>query len=114
MTKFTRGLIYFVLICLPIFGIMWLVWKGVFNSDDVTIFGYFIGFGALALSGWIMKVRIKKRMERGLRRSVKDYELTSITTWMSIPAEAQKAAKDADEYNFKMDADEYELKTDSR
>ena len=34
---------------------------------------------------WIQKIRMKKRMEKGLSRKVSDVELTSFAAWMKMP-----------------------------
>ena len=48
--------------------------------------GWLIGF-ALAvlisvLGGWLAKHRMKRKLEEGLGRQVKDEEITSISAWM--------------------------------
>ena len=55
---------------------------------------------SLAVAGWRLKKRLKKRMEHGLGRGVEDYELTSIATWMRIPDQAARAAREAEKYDF--------------
>jgi hypothetical protein len=40
--------------------------------------------------GWVIKIRLKRRMERGLGREVQDRDLTSINTWMeALPDEKE-------------------------
>jgi SNF family Na+-dependent transporter len=70
------------------------------NLDVVRIIIILLVITAAAIAGWQLKRAMKRRMERGLGREVEDSELTSIATWMKIPEEAKKAAKDADEYDF--------------
>ena len=38
-----------------------------------------------SIAAWVLKVRLKRRMEKGLGRKVDDSELTSISTWMKVP-----------------------------
>jgi hypothetical protein len=50
-----------------------------------------------AISSWILKIKMKRRMQRGLGRKVSDRELTSITTWMQVPPDEPRRGKtDAD------------------
>ena len=58
----------------------------------------FLGL-CLMMASWKLKKRLKKRMKRGLGRDVDDYELTSITTWMRIPDQAARAAKEAEHFD---------------
>ena len=101
MTVKTREVIIwfcFVLVGLPL---GWLLFKD---------FSFFVGHSemivaivlilSLAVSGWRLKKGLKRRMRQGLGREVDDSELTSITTWIRIPEEATKAAKEAEKYNF--------------
>jgi len=55
---------------------------------------------SLGVAGWRLKKRLKGRMEQGLGRQVDDHELTSIATWMKIPDQAGRAAREAKRYNF--------------
>ena len=55
---------------------------------------------SLSVAGWRLKRRLKKRMERGLGRTVDDSELISIQTWMRIPDHAARAARESQEYDF--------------
>lgn len=44
--------------------------------------------------GWMAKIMLKRRMERGLGRKIEDRELTSINTWMeAIPDEKSSSQK---------------------
>jgi hypothetical protein len=51
----------------------------------------------LLISGfllWVRKIVLKRRMEKGLGRKVKDSELTSITEWMeATPADKAEDGK---------------------
>jgi hypothetical protein len=49
-----------------------------------------------AISSWIVKIKMKKRMERGLGRKVSDREITSINTWMNVPSEEQARKTESD------------------
>jgi hypothetical protein len=42
-----------------------------------------------SIGAWVLKSQVKKYMERGLGREVKDDELTSISAWMKVPPEKQ-------------------------
>ena len=46
------------------------------------------------ISTWLLKMKLKKRMERGLGRKVDDSELTSINAWMKVPSKDQSYKKD--------------------
>ena len=41
---------------------------------------------AATISAWLLKTRLRRKMEQGLGRKVADGELTSITTWMKVPS----------------------------
>jgi hypothetical protein len=57
-------------------------------SDWLTI-GYLLEvpliIAASALSVWVVKTKLKKRMEAKLGRKVEDRELVSISSWMNAP-----------------------------
>ena len=42
-----------------------------------------------SIGAWVLKRQVKKDMEHGLGREVKDDELTSISAWMKVPPEKQ-------------------------
>jgi len=48
----------------------------------------FLGFSGFML--WLRKLVLKRRLEKGLGRSVKDDELLSITEWMEATPEESK------------------------
>ena len=71
----------------------------ILSDNLVAVVGaLFIVF--LTVTGWRLKRGLKKRMERGLQRSVSDEELTSISAWMKIPDQAARAAREAEKYDF--------------
>ena len=37
-----------------------------------------------SISSWLLKVKLRRRMEQGLGRKVDDSELTSIAAWMKV------------------------------
>lgn len=45
-----------------------------------------------AISSWVLKIKMRRRMERGLGRKVADRELTSINAWMQVPSDEPPAA----------------------
>lgn len=65
---------------------------------EYTLFAVLILW--LAVVSWRLKVRLRARMEQGLGRQVEDGELVSISSWMKIPDQAARAAKEADNYDF--------------
>ena len=67
------------------------------NAEDAGIILLIL---SLSIAGWILKRRLKERMQRGLGREVDDVELTSITAWMRIPDQAARAGKEAEKYDF--------------
>jgi hypothetical protein len=69
-------------------------------SDNVVMVVGALFFVSLIVTGWRLKRGLKKRMERGLQRSVSDEELTSISAWMKIPDQAARAAREAEKYDF--------------
>jgi hypothetical protein len=54
----------------------------------------------VSISTWRLKRAVRNRMQKGLQRPVADHELTSFATWMKIPEQAKKAARDAEKYDF--------------
>lgn len=69
-------------------------------SDNAQIVVAALLIVSLTYTSWRMKRGLKKRMERGLQRSVSDEELTSISAWMKIPDQAARAAREAEKYHF--------------
>lgn len=46
---------------------------------------YIVGFAiALTVSGWIVTVRVRRRMKKSLGRKATDLELASLKTWMRV------------------------------
>jgi hypothetical protein len=37
------------------------------------------------ISSWLLKIKLKRKMEKGLGRTVDAGELTSIAAWMKVP-----------------------------
>ena len=37
------------------------------------------------VSSWLLKIKLRQKIEKGLGRKVVDGELTSITAWMRVP-----------------------------
>lgn len=63
--------------------------------------GYIILFavlGVTSVTAWILKVRLKKKMEKGLGRKVDEGELTSISSWMKVPAKDQPYPREKNKY----------------
>ena len=44
--------------------------------------------------GWIVKVILKRRLEKGLGRKAEDHELTSISSWMAASPADKKPPED--------------------
>lgn len=51
-----------------------------------------------SISAWVLKMRLKRKMERGLGRKVDDSELTSISAWMKVPDKAQPYPEEKNKY----------------
>lgn len=51
-----------------------------------------------SISAWVLKVRLKRKMEQGLGRKVDDSELTSISAWMKVPDKDQPYPEDRTRY----------------
>ena len=49
-----------------------------------------------SVSSWLLKLKLKRKMEKGLGRTVHDCELTSITAWMKVPAKDMPLPSSAD------------------
>lgn len=50
---------------------------------------------ALAVSGWIVTTRVRRRMQKSLGRSATDLELASLKTWMKVE-EREQQEKESD------------------
>jgi len=56
-----------------------------------------IGFAAviaLTVSGWIVTMRVRRRMKKSLGRRATDLELASLNTWMRVE-EAEQREKES-------------------
>ncbi|MGZ4842135.1 MAG: hypothetical protein ACXV5J_10335 [Candidatus Angelobacter sp.] len=52
---------------------------------------YIVGFAiALTVSGWIVTVRVRRRMKKSLGRKATDLELASLKTWMRVEETEQR------------------------
>lgn len=52
---------------------------------------YVVGFAiALTVSGWIVTVRVRRRMKKSLGRRATDLELASLKTWMRVEEAEQR------------------------
>jgi hypothetical protein len=51
-----------------------------------------------SISAWVLKIRLKKKMERGLGRKVDESEMTSISSWMKVPAKDQPYPREKNKY----------------
>ena len=47
-----------------------------------------------SVSSWLLKLKLKRKMEKELGRTVHDCELTSITAWMKVPSDAMPSHRD--------------------
>ena len=47
-----------------------------------------------SVSSWLLKIKLKRKMEKGLGRTVHDGELTSITAWMKVPTKDMPYPRD--------------------
>jgi hypothetical protein len=68
--------------------------------DNIKLLAAGLLILSLLITGWKLKRGLKRRMEQGLGREVQDDELTSIATWMKVPEQASKAAREAERYDF--------------
>jgi len=48
-----------------------------------------------SVSSWILKMKLKRKMETGLGRTVHDSELTSIAAWMKVPTRDLPSHRDS-------------------
>jgi len=44
---------------------------------------------ALTVSGWIVTIRVRRRMRKSLGRTPSDLELASLKTWMQVEQEEE-------------------------
>ncbi|MGZ4899956.1 MAG: hypothetical protein ACXV8X_09895 [Candidatus Angelobacter sp.] len=52
---------------------------------------YIVGFAiALTVSGWIVTVRVRRRMKKSLGHKATDLELASLKTWMRVEETEQR------------------------
>ena len=51
-----------------------------------------------SVAAWVLKTKLKKKMERGLGRKVGDNELTSISSWMKVPDKDQPYPREKNKY----------------
>ena len=51
-----------------------------------------------SISAWVLKVRLKKKMERGLGRKVDESEMTSISSWMKVTDKDQPYPRERNKY----------------
>jgi hypothetical protein len=56
---------------------------------------YFIGLATVsAVSAWILRVRMQRRIKNDLGRKAGEDDLTSIETWMKVDEVEEKSGKD--------------------
>jgi hypothetical protein len=56
---------------------------------------YVLSFAiALTVSGWIVTIRVRRRMKKSLGRKATDLELASLKTWMKVE-EAEQREKES-------------------
>jgi hypothetical protein len=56
-----------------------------FDGIGILYALYIVGFAiALTVSGWIVTVRVRRRMKKSLGRKATDLELASLNTWMRV------------------------------
>ena len=48
----------------------------------------------ITVSGWIVSLRVRRRMKKSMGRKVTDLELASLNTWMRV-AEAEQRDKES-------------------
>ena len=58
--------------------------------DDIDTLLDFAAVIALALSGWIVTMRVRRRMKKSLGRNATDLDLVSLNTWMRVDETEQK------------------------
>jgi len=63
-----------------------------FDAID-TLIG-FVAVIALTVSGWIVTMRVRRRMKKSLGRRATDLELASLNTWMRVE-EAEQREKES-------------------
>jgi len=59
-----------------------------FDTFDTQI--GIVGLIALTVSGWIVSLRVRRRMKKSLGRKASDLELASLKTWMRVEETEQR------------------------
>jgi hypothetical protein len=59
-----------------------------FDAID-TLIG-FVAMIALTISGWVVTMRVRRRMRKSLGRKATDLELASLKTWMRVEETEQR------------------------
>ena len=62
--------------------------------DDLDTLFEFGAVIALTISGWIVTMRVRRRMKKSLGRKATDLELASLKTWMRVE-EAEQREKES-------------------
>jgi hypothetical protein len=62
--------------------------------DDIDTLFEFGAVIALTISGWIVTMRVRRRMKKSLGRRASDLELASLKTWMRVE-EAEQREKES-------------------
>ena len=58
--------------------------------DDIATLIEIAAVIALTVSGWIVTVRVRRRMKKSLGRKATDLELASLKTWMRVQEAEQR------------------------
>jgi hypothetical protein len=62
--------------------------------DDIDTLSEIAAAIALTVSGWIITMKMRSRMQRSLGRKASDLELASLNTWMKVE-EAEQREKES-------------------
>jgi hypothetical protein len=62
--------------------------------DDIDTLFEFGAVIALTISGWIVTMRVRRRMKKSLGRKASDLELASLKSWMGVE-EAEQREKES-------------------
>jgi hypothetical protein len=62
--------------------------------DDIDTLFEFGAVIALTISGWIVTMRVRRRMKKSLGRRASDLELASLKSWMRVQ-EAEQREKES-------------------
>jgi hypothetical protein len=62
--------------------------------DDIDTLFEFGAVIALTISGWIVTMRVRRRMKKSLGRRASDLELASLKSWMRVE-EAEQREKES-------------------